>query len=277
MKRKKKKINLNYHLAASDDFKRLNEILYAGSQLLKADNDLYLLDTDIERLNERYAVLFKQINTNPDLPDEQRYNAGAVLIRKYNFEVNELSKMREKEYLTEQAKIEADDAEQIPWRRGWWRKLIFQPTTNRAQDIIERRAELEAAAQFAPMEKELDDRADKLYAGSGKVLSKRKRQRLMKKYLKLRDKLVGDSAPCDDAACDAEPQSLGTAANVQSATNSVQIQYANHSLAGVSFVSHTASDSSRQSVNGQQQPAAEVAEPPEPPARKPRKHKQIGD
>lgn len=246
MKRNKKKIVLNYNTATSNDFKKLYEILYAGSQLLKSDNDLYLSDTDIEKLNERYAVLFKQVSTNLDLPDEQIYNACAVLIRKYNFEVKELSKKREKEYLTEQAKIDADDAEQIPWRRGWWWKLLFQPTTNRAQDIIERRAELEAAAKFAPMEKELDERADKLYAGTGKKLSKHKRQRLMKKYLKLRYKLVGDSAPSNDAARDAGEQSSETPP-APAAVVDVQ--------SGVEL----------------QEPAADVDEPPEPPARKPRK------
>lgn len=269
MKCNKKKIGLNYNSNTSDDFKKLNEILYAGSQLLKADNDLYISDTDIEKLNERYAVLFKQVSSNPDLPYEQKYNACAILIRKYNFEVNELSKKRKKEYLTEQAKIDADDAEQIPWRRGWWWKLLFQPTTNRAQDIIEEKAELEAAAIFAPMEQELDERADELYAGTGKKLSKRKRQRLMKKYLELRDKLVGDSAPRSDAARDAREQSSETLSEATTAANSVQLQYADFSLAGVSFVPHTASDSSRQSDAEQQEP--DVDEPPEPPARKPRK------
>ncbi len=254
MKRKKKQITLNYNSATSEDFKRLNEILFAGSQLLKADNDLYLLDTDIEKLNRRYSDLFKQVEDDETLPDAQKYNACAILMRKYNFEVNELSNMREKEYLTEQAKINADNAEQIPWRRGWWWRLIFKPLTNRAQDIIERRAELEAQQEFAPIEKELDELDETLFAGTGKKLSKRKRKRLMKKYLKLKCRLI--SAPAATTEYTAAPAPALPAPT--SATEKPERDAVHH---GGDVNENTADN---------------VPEPPEPPARKPRQNKNSG-
>ena len=146
-------------------------------------------------------------------------------------------------------KLEAMNAVQIPWRRGWWWKLIFQPTTNRAQDIIEEQAALEAEALFAPIEKELDKRAETLYAGTGKKLSRRKRQWLMKKYLKLRDKLIGDESKADNAAPDEKSQSLKTEATPDPETQEPP-----------AFVADF-------------QSGAESPEPPAPPARKPRNNK----
>lgn len=263
MKRKKKQITLNYNSATSEDFKRLNEILFAGSQLLKADNDLYLLDTDIEKLNRRYSDLFKQVEDDETLPDAQKYNACAILMRKYNFEVNELSNMREKEYLTEQAKINADNAEQIPWRRGWWWRLIFKPLTNRAQDIIERRAELEAQQEFAPIEKELDELDETLFAGTGKKLSKRKRKRLMEKYLKLKCRLI--SAP---AAPPAGYEQTATPANTAAPAPAPP--------APTSAAEEHARDAVHHGGNVNENTADNVPEPPEPPARKPRQNKNSG-
>lgn len=222
---------------------------------------LYLFREDIKELNDEYSILYQNIRNDQNLSTEQIARACEVLLEKYNFEIEELSNFREAEYWKKQAEIEAKNAEQIPWRRGWWWKLIFQPTTNRAQDIIEEQAALEAEALFAPIEKKLDNRAKTLYAGTGKKLSRRKRQWLMKKYLKLRDKLIGDESKADNAAPDEKPQSLEISSEAPPDADSVQIQYANHSIAGVSFVPRTANNADSQNN----------AEPPAPPARKPRK------
>ena len=230
----------------------------------KKQIDLYLSDDDIDKLHDKYEALFKQVKDNPYLTPAQIDKECDVLSRKYDFDVELLSKKRKKEYLEEQAKINADDKEQIPWRRCWLWRLLGQPLTNRAQDIIEEQAALEAEEKFSPLEKDLDDLANKLYAGTGKKLSRRKRQRLMKKYLKLRDKLIKDNVRSDDAARDAEPQSLETSSEDPPAANNVQIQYVDYSLAGVSFVPRTANNTDVQSG----------AEPPELPARKQSKSQQ---
>ncbi len=160
----------------------------------KHKQPLYALNEDIEKLHERYEQLYKQVKTSLNLSEEQIENECETLSRKYYFELEELSKLRKLEYEKEQAEIEAREDEQTPWRRGWWWRLIFQPLTNRAQDIIEYRAELEAEQKFAPIEKELDELAERLYAGTGKKLSKRKRKRLMEKYLKLKRRLISATA-----------------------------------------------------------------------------------
>ena len=130
----------------------------------KLQLNLYLSSSDIEDLNERYIALYKKVKNATDLSTEQINRMCEVLLQKYNFEIEELSRLREAEYLTCQAQIEAKNKEQIPWRRSWLWRLIFKPTTNRAQDIIEEEAALEADALFTALEKGLENRAKKLYA-----------------------------------------------------------------------------------------------------------------
>lgn len=186
--------------------------------------DLYLTNEDIEKLHDRYEELFKQVKNSQDLTPAQIEKECDVLSRKYDFEIEDLSRFREAEFLKRQAEIKAKNAEQIPWRRSWLWRLLFMPLTNRAQDIIELKAQLDAEDLFAPMEKELDDRADKLYK-------------------KLKPSTTVESA--SGTAAQATQESGSTAA-------------------------HGTSDAAHQSGAGN------VAEPPEPPARKPRKAKQAG-
>ncbi len=153
---------------------------------------LYLLNSDIEQLNERYKALYKQVKNafeNNDFNKNQIEYSCEVLLDKYKFEIEELNAIREKEYLTRQAEIKARNAEQIPWRRCWLWRLIFQPLTNRAQDIIEERAALEAEKLFTDTEKELEAQAKTIYGDNVKTLSKRKRKKVLKKYLKLKQLL----------------------------------------------------------------------------------------
>lgn len=56
------------------------------------------------------------------------------------------------------AEIEAHESECKPWRRCWLWRLIFRPLTNRAQDIIEERAEVEADIVHTAEEEEIRER-----------------------------------------------------------------------------------------------------------------------
>ena len=107
-------------------------------------SELYILNEDIEKLHERYEQLFKQVKTSTNLSETQIQKECETLSLKYDFEVIELSKFRKVDYDVQQAKIKAREAEQKPWRRCWLWRLIFQPLTNRAQDIIEKSEELKA-------------------------------------------------------------------------------------------------------------------------------------
>lgn len=125
--------------------------------------DLYLTNEDLEQLHSRYEELFSQVKKSAYLTPAQIDKECDVLSRKYDFEVRELSKYREAEYLERQAEIEAKNNERIPWRRNRLWRLLFLPVTNRAQDIIERQAELEAENYHRDKEEKLKAFEDLLY------------------------------------------------------------------------------------------------------------------
>ncbi len=252
-------INLNISKdTPAETLTELYSAIKSQGEKPKRKQPLYALNEDIEKLHERYELLFKQVKNSLNLSENQIEIECDTLSQKYYFELEELSKMRKLEYEKEQAEIEARELEQTPWRRGWWWRLIFQPLTNRAQDIIEYRAELEAQQKFAPIEKELDELADKLYPGTGKKLSKRRRKRLMKKYLKLKCRLI--SAPA------APP-----AGNVQNEQPTSAAAPATALPAPMSATEKPARDAVHHGGNVDENTADNVPEPPEPPARKPRK------
>ena len=123
----------------------------------KHKQPLYALSEDIEKLHKRYEELFKQVKNSLNLSADQIEKECATLSRKYDFELEELSQMRKVDYDKRQAEINARAAEETPWRRGWWWRLIFQPLTNRAQNIIEKRAELNADITHSAKEKEIEN------------------------------------------------------------------------------------------------------------------------
>ena len=128
----------------------------------KHKQPLYALSEDIEKLHKRYEELFKQVKNSLNLSADQIEKECATLSRKYDFELEELSQMRKVDYDKRQAEINARAAEETPWRRGWWWRLIFQPLTNRAQNIIETRAELTADITHSAKEKEIENDRKKL-------------------------------------------------------------------------------------------------------------------
>ena len=257
---------INHNISKDTPAETLTELYSAiksQGEKPKRKQPLYALNEDIEKLHERYELLFKQVKNSLNLSENQIEIECDTLSQKYYFELEELSKKRKLEYEKQQAEIEAREMEETPFRRGWWWRLIFQPLTNRAQDIIEYRAELEAQQEFAPIEKELDELAERLYAGTGKKLSKRKRKRLRKKYLKLKCRLI--SAPT------APP-----AGNVQSESPANTAAPAPALTAPTSATEEPARDAVHHNGDVDENTAANVPEPPEPPVRKPRQNKNSG-
>lgn len=161
---------------------------------MKRKNKLFILTDDLEKLNDRYAALHKKIKNAEEISEAHSNRMAEVLLEKYNFEIEELSAAREVEYYTQQAEIKAKNAEQIPWRRCWLWRLLFQPLTNRAQDIIEEEAALEAEELFTNSENELKILAKNTYGENGSKLSKRKRKKALMKYLKFKRLLEGEPA-----------------------------------------------------------------------------------
>lgn len=129
----------------------------------RKETKLYLLRSDIDKLNKEYSLLYQNVKNDQNLSTAQIERECEILLGKYNFEVEQLSKEREAEYWEEQAKVEAKNNERIPWRRSWLWRLLLRPIKNRAQDIIEAQAALEAEKYFNGKEKEIDDLAKALY------------------------------------------------------------------------------------------------------------------
>lgn len=108
-----------------------------------------------------------------------------VLLSAYNAAIEVKTLEREVDYEIKFAQIKARRQEIKPWRRGWWWRLIFQPLTNRAQDIIEERAELDADLAHTAAEKEIDnDRKQLQPEDDEEKPSKRKLKRAMRDKLK---------------------------------------------------------------------------------------------
>ncbi|MDE5943802.1 MAG: hypothetical protein K2H30_06325 [Clostridia bacterium] len=181
----KNKININ--LPKDTPPETLTEfcaVLKAQNEKPKRKQPLYAFNEDIEKLHERYEQLFKQVKSSLNLSANQIEKECETLSRKYDFELEELSKMREVDYDIKLAEIEQRKRNLKPWRRCWLWRLIFQPLTNRAQDIIEARAELESDIQHTSEEKEIEDERNKNLPTDDKKLSKRKLKREMRAELK---------------------------------------------------------------------------------------------
>lgn len=136
--------------------------------ILRCDqSELYLTNEDIEKLNDRYEELYKKVKNNSNISEEQQKLEQHVLLEKYAFEVAQLSKKRECEYREEKAKIEAKGSYIIPERKTrflWLRRLFRRPTQNRAQDIIDIEADLNAEDYFRQREAENKQHAKMLDA-----------------------------------------------------------------------------------------------------------------
>ncbi len=155
------------------------ETISALTAILKAQKEkvnkpLYLSNEDIEKLNARYDELYKKVKDSTHLSTAQINRECEVLLEKYNFEIEELSAMRKVDYEIRLAEIEARRDELKPWRRSWWCRLLFLPLTNRAQDIIDESAELEAERIHGDVEKKLDAERELLFPGKEKKRLKRK-------------------------------------------------------------------------------------------------------
>ena len=108
-----------------------------------------------------------------------------VLLSAYNAAIELKMLESEVDYEIRLAQIKARRQEVKPLRRGWWCRLIFQPLTNRAQDIIEERAELDADIRHTALENEIDNDRKQLQPEEDEEKpSKRKLKRAMRDKLK---------------------------------------------------------------------------------------------
>ena len=83
---------ININISKDTPAETLNE-LYAAlkpqGKKAKQTQPIYALNEDIEKLNERYEQLFKQVKNSLNLSAKQIENECETLSRKYEFELEE--------------------------------------------------------------------------------------------------------------------------------------------------------------------------------------------
>ncbi len=131
--------------------------------------------------------------------DENFINAFSEVLRNgYKAAIELKALEREVDYDIKFAEIEARADELRPVRRCWLWRLLFRPLTNRAQDIIEERAEFDADKAHEAAEKAIKDEREKLLQDSVEIKSKRELRRELKKQLKAAIKKA-DETPTNEA------------------------------------------------------------------------------
>lgn len=141
---------------------------------------------DIKEIDTAFLDEIKRVKSELDyIKDKDTatefYN---VLMRGYNAAIDMRILEREVDYEIKFAEIKARRHELRPWRRCWLWRLLFRPLTNRAQDIIEDRAELDADFIHTAAENKIEEDRKKLPQDDGEKLSKREIKRRMREKLK---------------------------------------------------------------------------------------------
>lgn len=150
-------------------------------------SERYLPLDDIKKIDDEFLSemenVKRRLSNVKDLDIIKAFQQ--VLLSAYNAAIEVKTLEREVDYEIKFAQIKARRQEIKPWRRGWWWRLIFQPLTNRAQDIIEERAELDADIRHTALENEIDnDRKQLQPEDDEEKPSKRKLKRAMRDKLK---------------------------------------------------------------------------------------------
>lgn len=101
---------------------------------------------DVHEINSAFLDEMERVkarlNTIKDAKIIEAFHG--VILGAYNTAIDLRVLEREVDYDVKYAEINERRRALKPWRRCWLWRLLFQATTNRAQDIIEARAEIEA-------------------------------------------------------------------------------------------------------------------------------------
>ena len=159
----------------------------------------YIPLTDIKTINDDFLTEINNVRVKlSGCDDANLINAfNEVLVNGYKAAIELMAIEHKADYDIKFSKIEARASEITPWRRSWLWRLLGRPVTNRAQDIIEDRAELDADKVHTAAEKAIEDERKKLDVDY-KRLSKRELKRHLKKQLKAAIRKA-DETPTNEA------------------------------------------------------------------------------
>lgn len=144
--------------------------------------DCYLSLDDLKKIDDDYLSEVEHIKRRvTGVGDENVPNTFyAELMNSYKTAIDIKRFERSVDYAIKFAEIEARAEELTPVRKRWrW----FRKRTNRAQDIIEERAELDADIAHSVAEKQLDEDWRKFFPDTEKKLTKRERRRAIREKL----------------------------------------------------------------------------------------------
>lgn len=169
----------------------------------------YIPLEDIKEIDDKYLMEMERVKTRlgyvKDIAIIQTFHS--VLLSAYNAEIEIVAREREVDYDIKIAEINERRHNRKPFRRCWLWRLLFQPLTNRAQDIIEARAELDADIDHTAAENAIEDDRKKLPSDTGEKLSKRELKRRMKDKL---DEVIKEADTADMNEAFNEPSAIQT-------------------------------------------------------------------
>jgi len=160
----------------------------------------YIPLADIEKIDDDFLNEITKVRTRLSGCDDDKL-IGAfneTLMNGYKAAIELKVLEREVDYDNKFSEIEARAGEFRAWRRCWLWRLIFRPVTNRAQDIIEARAEIDADKEHTAVEKQIEDERKRLLQDSVPIISKHELKRQLKKQLKAALKKA-DETPTNEA------------------------------------------------------------------------------
>lgn len=106
----------------------------------------YLPLEDIRQINSEFLDEMERVKVRLDVVKDLNIITAfqEVLLTAYKSAIEIRAKERVVDYEIKISEIKARRSTLHPLRRGWWWRLLFRPLTNRAQDIIDSRARLNA-------------------------------------------------------------------------------------------------------------------------------------
>lgn len=146
----------------------------------------YIPLSDIEKIDDAFLNEINKVNLRLTGCDDKElidsfYN---VLMSGYKAAIELKTLERAVDYNIKFAEIEARRRKLKPWRRCALWRLLFQPLTNRAQDIIDERAKVDADSVHTEAENAINADRKRLLPDGDKKLSKRELKCKMRKKLK---------------------------------------------------------------------------------------------
>ena len=191
--------------------------------LFKKDKSIkrYIPLEDVKKINTAFLDELEKEKARLDYVNSKELSDSFhdVLLGAYNGTIEMMTLERKVEFEIKRAEIEERRRNLKPWRRSWLWRLLFQPVTNRAQDIIEERAELDADVVHTAAEKLIDADEEKFEQENPEIYSTMKIKAQAKKNLEEAIKAADESdvaeAIEEPAVVHVEPETVSSVPAVQ--------------------------------------------------------------